>query len=101
MDSAYMGKRIQYSNRWLGEDSLRPFSLSGDLNINLSLVYVWRKRRQEHTTQEKRELGVLETGTCAQERQGGWSRVIRVVGRERSEATRSRGNCVRPCKYSD
>ena len=84
----------------MAEDSLRPFSLSGDLNMSLSLVYVWRKRRQEHTTQENHELGVLETGTCAEELQGVWSRVIRVVVRERSEATRSRGNCVRPCKYS-
>ena len=41
----------------------------------MSLVYVWRKRRQERTTQGKSELGVLETGACAREQQGGWREV--------------------------
>lgn len=41
----------------------------------MSLVYVWRKRRQERTTQGKSELGVLETGACAQEQRGGWREV--------------------------
>ena len=50
---------------------------------------------------ERASLGSLrQAHVLRSNEEAGRSTVIRVVGRERSEAPRSRENCVRPCKYS-
>ena len=55
MDSACMGKRIQYQNTWLGEDSLRELSLSRDLNMNYEpcVCLEEKKTRVYHTGKER------------------------------------------------
>ena len=64
----------------------------------MSLVYVWRKRKQGCTTQGKSELGVLETGTCAPEQQGGWREVAGAQSSglwvERDQRQQGRGKIV-------